>query len=130
MSPEICFKKELNKKGVAPGSGKVRVINPDVTDHRTFYLGGNRYRLFAECSKEYENFYIQYFATRDDLTIDKDPLVIKSIKINNLPSSVVNSTKAGPFKVSEGDNTIHVEFENHELMAVTPVFTAEVKYEK
>lgn len=121
---------EGNKKGVAPGSGKVRVINPDVTDHRTFYLGGNRYRLFAECSKEYDNFYIQYFATRDDMSIDKDPLVIKSIKINDLPSLAVNSTKAGPFKVSSGDNTIHVEFENHELMAVTPVFTAEVKNEK
>lgn len=121
---------EGNKKGVAPGNGKVRVINPDVTDHRTFYLGGNRYRLFAESSKEYDNFYIQYFATRDDLSSDKDPLVIKSIKVNNMPSVALNSTKAGPFKLEAGDNTIHVEFENHELMAVTPVFTAEVKNEK
>jgi len=121
---------EGNKKGVTQGSGKVRVVSPDVADHRTFYLGGNRYRLFAESVKEYENFYIQYFASRDDLTSDKDPLVIKSIKVNDSAVAVVNSSKAGPFKINAGDNVIHVEFENHELMAVTPVFTAEVKYEK
>ena len=121
---------EGNKKGVTQGSGKVRVISPDVADHRTFYLGGNRYRLFAESVKEYENFYIQYFASRDDLSSDKDPLVIKSIKVNDSAVAVINSSKAGPFKINAGDNVIHVEFENHELMAVTPVFTAEVKNEK
>ena len=57
-------------------------------------------------------------------------MVIKSIKVNDSAVAVVNSSKAGPFKINAGDNVIHVEFENHELMAVTPVFTAEVKYEK
>ena len=127
---KVVMPGEGNKKGVTQGSGKVRVVSPDVADHRTFYLGGNRYRLFAESVKEYENFYIQYFASRDDLTSDKDPLVIKSIKVNDSAVAVVNSSKAGPFKINAGDNVIHVEFENHELMAVTPVFTAEVKYEK
>ena len=55
---------------------------------------------------EYENFYIQYFASRDDLTSDKDPLVIKSIKVNDSAVAVVNSSKAGPFKINAGDNVI------------------------
>ena len=44
-------------KGVTPGKGKVRVISPDITDHRTFYLRGNKYRLFADCPKDYKNDY-------------------------------------------------------------------------
>lgn len=114
-------------KGIAPGQGKVKTVSAEVTDHRTFYLGGNRYRLFADCPKEYDNLYIQYFATRDDMSTDVDALRIKSVKVNDQPVKKVSTDKIGPLKTKQGHNLIHVEFENHEIMAVKPVFTTEVK---
>lgn len=119
-----------NKKGVAAGTGKVKVISADVTDHRTFYLGGYRYRLFADCPKNYDNFYIQYYATRDDMTPDSEPLIVKSVKVNNDAVITVNSDKVGPIKMNQGVNIVYVEFENHEIMGVLPIFTAEVRNEK
>jgi len=118
------------KKGVASGTGKVKVVSADVTDHRTFYLGGYRYRLFADCPKDYDNLYIQYYATRDDMTPDSDPLIVKSVKVNNDVVIAVNSDKVGPIKMNQGANIVHVEFENHEIMGVLPIFTAEVRNEK
>ena len=114
-------------KGIAPGEGKVKTVSAEVTDHRTFYLGGNRYRLFADCPKEYDNLFIQYYATRDDMSTDADALKIRSYKVNDQPAIRVNTDKIGPIKAKQGHNLIHVEFENHEIMAVKPVFTTEVK---
>lgn len=117
-------------KGVSSGTGKVKVISADVTDHRTFYLGGNKYRLYADCPRDYDNMYIQYYATRDDMSSDAEALVIKSIKVNDKPVEAINKDKAGPISMKKGTNTVHVEFENHEIMGVLPIFTAEVRNEK
>lgn len=119
-----------NKKGVSSGSGKVKVVSADITDHRTYYLGGNRYRLFADCPKDYDNLYIQYYASRDDMSSDTYALVIKSIKVNNDSVVSVDKDKVGPIKMKQGANIVHVEFENHEIMGVLPIFTAEVHNEK
>lgn len=119
-----------NKKGVSSGSGKVKVVSADITDHRTYYLGGNRYRLFADCPKDYDNLYIQYYASRDDMSSDTDALVIKSIKVNDDSVVPVDKDKVGPLKMKQGANIVHVEFENHEIMGVLPIFTAEVHNEK
>lgn len=114
------------KKGVASGTGKVKVVSANITEHRTFYLGGYKYRLVAECPKGYERMYIQYYASRDDMTSDSEPLVVKSVKVNDNAVVPVNESKVGPIKMKQGINIVHVEFENHELMGVLPVFTAEV----
>ena len=119
-----------NKKGVSSGKGKVKVVSADIIDHRTYYLGGNRYRLFADCPKEYDNLYIQYYASRDDMSSDSDALVIKSIKVNDDFVVAVDKDKVGPIKMKQGANIVHVEFENHEIMGVLPIFTAEVHNEK
>lgn len=121
---------EGGKKGITSGTGKVKIVTPEISDHRTFYLTGNKYRLFAQCPKDYEKIYIQYFAARDDLSSDANALTIKSVKINNAALQTVNSSKIGPVKLFLGKNIIHLEFENHEIMAVIPVFTMEVKNEK
>lgn len=119
-----------NKKGVTSGKGKVRVISPDITDHRTFYLRGNKYRLFADCPKDYKNVFIQYYAARDDHSTDSEALVIKSIKVNGNPVKQVDKDKVGPLELNAGANIVHVEFENKEIMAVVPVFTMEVRNEE
>jgi len=118
------------KKGVSTGKGKVRVITPNITDHRTFYLGGNRYRLFANCPEEYKNLFIQYYAMRDDLSADTNALTVKSIKVNNSPILTVDGNKIGPILFTQGENIAHVEFEDREIMAVMPEFSVEVRNEE
>ena len=121
---------EGQKKGVTQGSGKVKVTSPDITDHRTFHLRGKKYRLFADCPKDYQNVYLQYYAARDDHSTDAKPLVIKNIKVNGNPVQQVDKDKVGPLQFNAGANTVHVEFENGEIMGVVPVFTMEVRNEE
>jgi len=118
------------KKGVSSGSGKVKVINPNITDHRTFYLGGNKYRLFVDCPQDYSNLFIQYHASRDDLSTDIEALEVTSVKVNNDPVINVDDDIIGPIRFFKGDNFAHIEFKNSEIMAVSPVFTVEVQNEE
>ena len=64
------------------------------------------------------------------MTPDSEPLIVKSVKVNNDAVITVNSDKVGPIKMNQGVNIVHVEFENHEIMGVLPIFTAEVRNEK
>ena len=75
-------------------------------------------------------FYLQYYAARDDHSTDAKPLVIKNIKVNGNPVQQVDKDKVGPLQFYAGANTVHVEFENGEIMGVVPVFTMEVRNEE
>lgn len=115
-------------KGVSPGSGKVKMVSPVITEHRTYYMAGNKYRCYVNAPKDYEKVYIQYFAGRDD---DKqDPLSVKNVKLENIPRIDVHGEKIGPITLNQGSNVFYVEFENSEIMAVIPMFTMEVSNEK
>lgn len=48
------------------------------------------------------------------------------MKLENIPRIDVNSQKIGPISLRQGDNTLFIEFENSEIMALVPVFTMEV----
>lgn len=52
------------------------------------------------------------------------------MKLENIPRIDVNSQKIGPISLRQGDNTLFIEFENSEIMALVPVFTMEVTNEK
>ena len=91
-------------------------------------MAGNKYRLYLNSPQEYSNVYIRYYAGREDN--GKDALVIKNVKLENLPLKDVNSEIMGPISLREGDNYIYVEFANEEIMAVIPEFTMEVSNEK
>lgn len=117
-----------DKKGVASGNGKVKIVSPNITEHRTYYMAGNKYRLFINSPKEYSNVYIRYFAGREDN--GKDALIIKNVKLEDSPLLTVNNEKMGPISIKEGINYIYVEFSNKEIMAVIPEFTMEVSNEK
>ena len=111
-------------KGVSPGAGKVKITSVNLTNHRTFYMAANKYRMFIEAPNDYENVYIHFYAGRDD---DKqDSVAVKSIKLEGKPLAEVHSEKVGPISLKQGSNTLYVEFENNEIMAVIPVFTMEV----
>lgn len=115
-------------KGVSPGSGKVKMVSPVITEHRTYYMAGNKYRCYVNAPKDYDKVYIQYFAGRDD---DKqDPLSVKNVKLENMPRLDVHCEKIGPITLKQGSNVFYVEFENNEIMAVIPMFTMEVSNEK
>lgn len=115
-------------KGVSPGSGKVKMVSPVITEHRTYYMAGNKYRCYVNAPKDYDKVYIQYFAGRDD---DKqDPLSVKNVKLENMPRLDVHGEKIGPITLKQGSNVFYVEFENNEIMAVIPMFTMEVSNEK
>jgi len=114
--------------GVAPGEGKLKIVSPIITDHRTFYLRGNKYRLILESPASYQNVYIQYFAGKDDDN-GEDSLSVKNVKLDGKPLMSVNGNKIGPVILKEGLNTIHIEFTNNEVMSVSPVFTMEVPNE-
>lgn len=117
-----------DKKGVSSGSGKVKIVSLNITEHRTYLMAGNKYRLYLNSPQEYSNVYIRYYAGREDN--GKDALVIKNVKLENLPLKDVNSEIMGPISLREGDNYIYVEFANEEIMAVIPEFTMEVSNEK
>lgn len=57
-------------------------------------------------------------------------LFVKNVKMENIPRIDVNSQKIGPISLHQGDNTLFIEFENNEIMALVPVFTMEVTNEK
>lgn len=117
-----------NNRGVSSGNGKVKMVSPIITEHRTYHLAGSKYRCYIDSSKDYDKVYIQYFAGRDD---DKqDQLAVKNVKLENVPRMDVNGEKIGPISLKQGSNTLYVEFENDEIMAVIPVFTMEVSNEK
>lgn len=111
-------------KGVSAGAGKVKISTLSLSDHRTFYMAGNKYHMFINSPKEYEKVYIQFYAGRDD---DKqDAVSIKNVKVAGTPLMEVHGEKIGPIPISEGGNDLYIEFENNEIMAVIPVFTMEV----
>ncbi len=117
-----------NNRGVSSGNGKVKMVSPIITEHRTFHLAASKYRCYINSPKDYDKVYIQYFAGRDD---DKqDSLAVKNVKLENVPRMDVNGEKIGPISLKQGSNILYVEFENHEIMAVIPVFTMEVSNEK
>lgn len=124
----VVSPKKGDEKGVAAGSGKVRIVTPNITDHRTYYIAANKYRLFVDCPKDYSKVFIQYFAGRDDES--QDPLTIKNFKAEGLPRQDVHGETIGPISLKQGANTLYLEFENDEIMAVIPVFTMEVTNEK
>lgn len=118
-----------SQKGVASGSGKVKITVPKISDDRTYYMAGSKYRTYLNSPCDYNNVYIQYFAGREDG--NQDHLLIKNIKLEGLPRIDVHSEKAGPFTLKSGKNIMYVEFENDdEVMGVIPVFTMEVTNEK
>lgn len=111
-------------KGVSSGAGKVKIISLSLSDHRIFYVAGNKYHMFINAPKGYEKVYIQFYAGRDD---DKqDAVSIKNIKVEGMPLMEVHGEKAGPIPIKEGGNNLYIEFENNEIMAVIPIFTMEV----
>ena len=67
-----------------------------------------------------------------DLYLDPDSYS-KSIE-NSIGSSLKTGEEAkekfGPVSLKAGNNTLYIEFENSEIMAVIPVFTMEVSNEK
>lgn len=112
------------EKGVAAGSGKVKITSLDLSNHRTFYMAGNKYHMFVNAPKEYDKVYIQFYAGRDD---DKqDAVSIKNVKIEGMPLLEIHGEKIGPIPLKEGGNNLYIEFENDEIMAVIPIFTMEV----
>ncbi len=117
-----------NNKGVVPGNGKVKIVSPKIVEHRIFYMAGNRYQFYINCPEDYSRVFIQFYVGRDD---DKnDTIVVKSVKQANIPRVDVNSEKIGPISLQQGSNTLFVEFENNEIMALVPVFTMEINNEK
>lgn len=110
--------------GVTTGKRKVKISTPTVTEHRTFYLAANKYRAYIKSPKAYDNVYIQYYAGREDDS--QDAINVKSVKPENMPLTIVNGAKIGPLSLHEGTNIFYLEFENEEIMAVSPVFTMEV----
>ena len=112
------------EKGVFAGSGKVKISSLSLSDHRIFYIAGNKYCLVINSPRNYAKVYIQFYAGRDDEK--QDPISIKNIKVGELPLIEVHGEKAGPIPIKSGGNSLYVEFENNEIMAVIPVFTMEV----
>lgn len=111
-------------KGVSAGAGKVKISSLSLSDHRTFYMAGNKYHMFINAPKGYDKVYIQFYAGRDD---DKqDAVSIKNVKVEGMPLIKVHGEKIGPIPIKEGGNDLYIEFENNEIMAVIPVFTMEV----
>ena len=117
-----------NKKGVSTGHSNVRIIALDITEHRTFHINSNKYRLYINSPEVYDKVFIQYYAARDDE--GQDALIVKNIKIGSDAMQPINKEKIGPISINQGTNILDVEFEDSEIMAVIPVFTREVSYEK
>lgn len=114
--------------GVAAGTGKVAIKTPGFTDSRTFLLGGNKYKLFIESPRAYENVYVQFQAGREDDRSDAAP--IKSVKVEGSPLKEVHGNRVGPLSIKEGENSVFLEFEEHGKLALTPSFSMEVRDEE
>ena len=120
--------KKGENKGVISGIGKVKIISPKIIEQRIFYKAANKYQFYVNSPQDYSRVFLQFYAGRDD---DKnDPVVVKNVKLENIPRIEVNSQKIGPISLHQGDNTLFIEFENSEIMALVPVFTMEVTNEK
>lgn len=110
--------------GVSTGSGKIRIISPNIIEHRIFYMAGNKYQLYVNSAADYEHVYLRFNAGRDDE--GNDSVIIKNIKQETTPRLDCNTERVGPLSLKKGVNKIFVEFENHEIMALIPEFTMEV----
>ena len=111
-------------KGVSQGVGKVKISSVRLNSHRTYYMAGNKYRMYIDSPNAYDNVYIHFYAGRDD---DKqDSVIVKNVKLEGKPLIELHGEKVGPISIKQGGNTLYVEFENNEIMAVIPVFTMEV----
>lgn len=121
---QVVKPSESDVKGVSKGVGKVKIVAINFSDHRTFYLTQNKYRMHIKSEKKYEKVYIQFYAGRDDNK--RDIINIKNIKVVGKPLMAVNGAKAGPVSIESGNNDLYIEFENSEIMAVLPVFTMKV----
>lgn len=120
--------KKGSNKGVVSGNGKVKIVSPKIIDQRIFYKAANKYQFYVNSPQDYSRVFLQFYAGRDD---DKnDPVNVKNVKLENIPRIDVNSQKIGPISLHQGDNTLFIEFENNEIMALVPVFTMEVTNEK
>lgn len=120
--------KKGENKGIISGSGKVKIVSPKIIEQRIFYKAANKYQFYVNSPQDYSRVFLQFYAGRDD---DKnDPVVVKNVKLENIPRIEVNSQKIGPISLHQGDNTLFIEFENSEIMALVPVFTMEVTNEK
>lgn len=126
--PVVEPKENVDKKGVVPGSGKVKIVSPKIIEHRIFYKAANKYQFYVNCPEDYTRVFVQFYAGRDDGNVD--PIVVKNVKQEDVPRVDVNSEKVGPISLNKGSNTLFVEFENNEIMALVPVFTMEVNNEK
>lgn len=112
-------------KNTSKGDGKVRIVQPRLLDNRLFYIAGNKYKLYVKSPKALEHVYLSFFAGRDDSS-KHDPLTIKNIKMSGIPLMTINAAEVGPLVLNEGGNEIFIEFENHELMAITVEFTNKI----
>ena len=120
--------KKGENKGVISGNGKVKIVSPKIIDQRIFYKAANKYQFYVNSPQDYSRVFLQFYAGRDDDKIDS--IVVKNVKQENIPRMEVNSQKIGPISLHQGDNTLFIEFENSEIMALVPVFTMEVTNEK
>ena len=110
--------------GVSPSKGKVRVAVPNIVDHRTFLVGGTKYKLYIESEQPYDNVFIQYSAGREDDS--EDSLQIKDYKAEGQPLATGGFDRIGPISLRAGSNDIYIDFADEEVLAVVPVFTMEV----
>lgn len=117
--------KSGSTKGVAAGSGKVKFAFPRMLEHRLFYIRGNKYRLFVRSPKDLENVFLSFSAGRDD-SGEKDPVIVKNVKMSGSPVMNVHSELAGPLTFKEGGNEVFIEFSNHELMALSVQFVNKI----
>ena len=111
--------------GVSPAKGKVRIATPEIVDHRTFLVGGTKYKLHVETEKAYENVYIRYSAGREDN--GEDSLQIRDYKQEGKPLVTGPLDQIGPVGLNVGSNDFYIDFVDEEILAVVPVFTMEVR---
>lgn len=111
-------------KGIVQGNGNVKIVSPKIIDQRIFYKAANKYQFYVNSPQDYSRVFLQFYAGRDDG--ENDPVIVKNVKQDNIPRMDVNSQKIGPISLHQGNNTLFIEFDNSEIMALIPVFTMEV----
>ncbi len=116
------------KDGVKPGSGKVKIKTPNITDHRTFYINDGVYKLFINSPEEYKKVFIDFHAGRDDE--GEDYVHVSGYKFNQEDELTPAKGKIGPIELKQGTNELYLSFDNSEIMAVLPMFTMEVSDEE
>lgn len=116
--------KTKTDEGVSEGPGKVRMVSMRNVQHRIYYVAGHKYRFIVNLEKAADRMFIEFSAGRDDEDFDR--LIVKNVKVEGIPLITVNGDRVGPVALNAGSNTLYVEFENHERMAVVPSFMMEV----